>query len=74
MFRASLVHLQEALHKYSFGSPTSITTHNTHQNCFCVVPSEDGQVMPETYQGFKPNESESEGEVCIGLVVFITLL
>jgi hypothetical protein len=33
--------------------PTSITAHNTHQNCVCVVPPEDGQVMPETCRGFK---------------------
>jgi hypothetical protein len=33
--------------------PTSITAHNTHQNCVCVLPPDDGQVMPETCRGFK---------------------
>jgi hypothetical protein len=34
---------------------TSITARYTHQNCVrvCAVPSEDGQVMPETCRGFE---------------------
>jgi hypothetical protein len=28
--------------------PTSTTVHNSYQFCVCVVPPEDGQVMPET--------------------------
>jgi hypothetical protein len=31
---------------------TSITARYTHQNRACVVPPEDGQVMPETFRGF----------------------
>jgi hypothetical protein len=29
------------------------TARYTHQNCVSVVPLEDGQVMPETYQAFE---------------------
>jgi hypothetical protein len=31
---------------------TSTTAHNSHQICVCVVPPEDGQVMPETCRDF----------------------
>jgi hypothetical protein len=74
MFRALLVHLQETLHKRSYGvvcgcrcglylglassqaQPTSTPAHNTYKNCICVLPSEDGQVMPETCRGFEPEK------------------
>jgi hypothetical protein len=29
-----------------------LTARYIHQNCVCVVPPEDGQVMPETCRGF----------------------
>jgi hypothetical protein len=31
-----------------------VKAYNTHQNFFCVVPPEDGKVVPETFRGFKP--------------------
>jgi hypothetical protein len=52
--------------------PTSTTAHNSHQICVRVVSPEDGQVMPETCRDFEPQQSVSESEVCIKLVVFIT--
>jgi hypothetical protein len=51
MFWASLAHLQEALHR---GSLVSVVCTQHSPNCVCVVPAEDGQVMPETYRGFEP--------------------
>jgi hypothetical protein len=48
MFRALLVHPQEALHGSRTGVQlTSTTAHNRHQVCVRVVPPEDEQVMPE---------------------------
>jgi hypothetical protein len=32
----------------------AVTSHNAYQNYVCVVPLEDGHVMPETCRGFKP--------------------
>jgi hypothetical protein len=66
MFRASLAHLQEAytnavlcgcrsgLFVESRQQPTTTIAHNHHQTSVCVVPPEDGQVMPETCQDFEP--------------------
>jgi hypothetical protein len=38
----------------SWDQPTSTTAHNNHQPCVCVVPPEDGQVMPETCRESEP--------------------
>jgi hypothetical protein len=35
---------------------------------------DDGQVTPETCRDCEPQQSDSESEVCIKLVVFITKL
>jgi hypothetical protein len=42
----------------SISMTLSISAHNSHQCCVCVVPSEDGQVKPETCREFKPQWSE----------------
>jgi hypothetical protein len=41
----------------------SISAHNSRQSCVCVVPPEDGQVMPETCRDIEP-QCVSESEVC----------
>jgi hypothetical protein len=38
----------------SWEQSTSTTARNSHQSCVCVVPPEDGQVMPETCRDFEP--------------------
>jgi hypothetical protein len=50
----------------------SVSAHNSHQPCVCVVPPEDGQVMPETCRDVNLNKVKSE--VCIKLVLLITKL
>jgi hypothetical protein len=52
--------------------PTSTTAHNSYQSCIRVVFPDDGQVMPETCRVFEHQYSDSENEVFIKLVVFIT--
>jgi hypothetical protein len=52
MFQVSLAHPQEAL-TITREQSASITAHYTHQNFVCVVPPEDGQVMPKTCRGFE---------------------
>jgi hypothetical protein len=56
----------------AWDQPTSKTTHNNHQICFCVVPPEDGQVIHETCWDSEPQQSVSESKACIKLVVYIT--
>jgi hypothetical protein len=38
----------------SWDQPTTTTAHNSHQPSVCVVPPEDGQVMPETCRDCEP--------------------
>jgi hypothetical protein len=48
-----------------------LTAHNIHQFCVRVVPAEDGQVMPEECRDIEHQQSVSENEVCIKLVVLL---
>jgi hypothetical protein len=36
------------------GRRQSTAAHNSHRPCVCVVPPEDGQVMPETCRDCEP--------------------
>jgi hypothetical protein len=45
--------------------------HNTHQNCICVVSPEDGQVMPETCQGFEPEQKWKWSVYKVGCVYYV---
>jgi hypothetical protein len=58
MFRALFVYHQETLHECSFGDLCAVVGIGWSQDL--------GRLRPET------SESDSEGEVCIKLVVFIT--
>jgi hypothetical protein len=50
----------------------SISAHNSHQTCVCVVPPEDGQKCPKHVETVNLNKVKSE--VCIKLVLLITKL